>query len=605
DEDTEVLRDAGVRPKADDSLGTPSPSEISPATIAREKFSVASDGRFFFAATSNKGSDAGKNAIFARKGPSEVVNVSQAIEAAEKATLGARYAGASPDGGKVFFLANYGIAATSSSGPTENCSNVSMDNSIIRDTACDLYAYDLEEEELTDVSAHVNPADTKGAVVQSTMAISEDGSVVYFSARGQLVPGEGRTYAQNLEGAGYANVYRYEFDAEPADALTYVGSLTAGDVRNQASILSTASNNNLSAQTNSDGSYFLYASRDDLGINNPLGVESAYLFSAATGSSVCVSCQADGSAPKQRPNNIILGIPSVIAGLRAGGSNVPPVSLSEDGRVIFNSEEVLAPGAIEGQGEALGTAGWLFVTQTNIYEWNQGQVSTLATGAVETLGMGGPNGRDVFIKSFSRLSPHDFDFSADVYDIRSGGGFPPPPEAPQPCDPTEGACQSAASAQPASSRPASSDFVGGGNLNDKGKSNPCAASARRAQRLAKRAKALRAKARRASGAAAKRRLARRAQRAAKAAGRNSQAAKRCRRRARAAPCAASARRAQRLAKQAKALRAKARRASGAAAKRRPARRAQRAAKAAGHNSQAAKRCRRRARAANYDRGGTR
>ena len=120
-------------------------------------------------------------------------------------------------------------------------------------------------------------------------------------------------------------------------------------------------------------------------------------------------------------------------------------------------------GEAEGNGEHLGTAAWQYLTQTNIYEWNQGQVSTLATGAVETLGVGGPNGRDVFIKSFSRLSAQDFDFSADVYDIRSGGGFPPPPSAPVPCDPVSGACEGPSSQPPASGVPASGSFVGPGN----------------------------------------------------------------------------------------------------------------------------------------------
>lgn len=452
-----VLRDAALRPDG----STPSLSSQEAARVAREKNSVGPDGRFFFTAASDEGADAGQAAVFVRKSPTEVVDASQPTNGS---TLGARYAGASPDGSHVFFLGNYGIADSSSLGPIEECAGVSLDNTLIHDTACDLYAYDVEDGTLTDISVDTNPADSKGAVVQGVMASSRDGSVVYFAARGQLVPDKGRTYAENLQGPGFANVYRYDAAVPPAEAVTYVGSLTAEDVRNQALIMSSSATNNWSSQTTDDGDYFLYASRDGLEVNNPDAVESAYLFSALAGSTSCVSCPVDGSAPKERVSNIqFVGIPSVIAGMRPGGSNVQPVSLSEDGRVVFNSEEALAPGAVEGHGEHLGTAAWQFLTQTNIYEWDQGQVSTLATGAAETLGVGGPSGRDVFIKSFSRLSAQDFDFSADVYDIRSGGGFPPPPSAPVPCDPVSGACEGPSSSPPASGVPASGSFVGPGN----------------------------------------------------------------------------------------------------------------------------------------------
>ena len=490
--DEGVLRDAALRPDG----STPGASGINPRTIARERNSVAPDGSFFFTASSDEGADAGRDAVFVRKGPGEVVDASRPTNGP---TLGARYTGASPDGSHVFFLANYGIAGTSSAGPMEDCSNVSADNTAIHNTACDLYAYDVEGETLTDISADLNPADTKGAVVQGVMAMSEDGSVVYFATRGQLLSDLGRTYAQNLEGSGHANVYRYDASAPPDEALTYVGSLTAQDVRGQALILSTSPTNNWSSQANHDGSYFLYASRDDLGVNNPKEVELAYLFSAATGATACVSCPGDGSAPEERADIIQHpGLPAVIAGLRAGGSNVPPVSLSEDGRVVFNSEEVLAPGAIEGHGERLGTAAFQFLTETNVYEWDHGQVSTLATGAEETLGMGGPDGRDVFVKSFSRLSPHDFDYSADVYDVRSGGGFPPPAEPQAPCEVASGECQGPPAPQPLASTPASAAFSGEGNP---GHSGRCNLPGQRARKLSRAAKPLRRRARRLSRAA--------------------------------------------------------------------------------------------------------
>lgn len=454
-----VLRDAGLWPDS----GGGEPDVLVPAfgeQILRAKNTVAENGHFFFGATSVEGADSGKRAVFVRKGPDEVVDASQPTHGP---TLGARYEGASPDGRRVFFLANYGIAATSSTGSSENCASESV---VISDTACDLYSYDVETEELTDISASTNPADTKGAVAQGVMAISEDGSVVYFAARGQLVPGKGRTYAQNLLGGlsgGFANVYRYDFDAAPAESLTYVGSLTAGDVRNQGLM---HNGNGWTSQTNDAGSYFLYASQDNMTGSNPAGTELAYVYSDDNGVNECVSCPRDGSQPHAR----YVSAPGAPHAIGAGPSfeskgfaTTTGTSLSDDGRVIFNSEDVLAPGGIEGEGKLVGTLISQFPTQTNVYEWHRGQVSLLATGAVLELGMGGPDGRDIFIRSYEQLDGHDFDFNADVYDLRAGGGFAPPPDPLVPCDPAADQCQGPPGSAPAAPNPASSSFTGPGN----------------------------------------------------------------------------------------------------------------------------------------------
>lgn len=453
--DQGTLRDAGIRPDG----STPGSSEIDTANVLGEDQDVSLDGSYFFTARSNEGADAGQPAVFARRSPTEVVDVSAPTAGP---TLGARYNGASPDGSRVVFLANYGIADTSSSGPIEDCSDTTEGGNLTN-LACDLYVYDLVSEELTDITADSNPNDTKGAVAQAVMATSKGGSVVYFAARGQLVPGEGRTYIQNLQGEGHANVYRYDGGAPAGEALAYVGTITSDDARNQALMTGTSGQTGWSSQTTADGSYFLYTSRDGFEIDNPAEAEMAHLFSSATGSTVCVSCPANGSPPQERPDLITTGGSyGVIPGVR-GGSILPTSSLSESGRVIFNSEEVLAPGAVEGEKIILGSALWPFPEQTNIYEWNHGQVSTLATGTVEQLGMGGPDGRDVFIKSVDRLTGQDFDFTADVYDIRSGGGFPPPPSAPIPCEPVSGACQPSAGNPGAAATPTSAAFVGPGN----------------------------------------------------------------------------------------------------------------------------------------------
>jgi hypothetical protein len=440
-----VLRDAGVLPD-----GTSVPVKVT-TTQGAAKNNVSPDGSLFFTATSSEGLDAGKAAVFMRKGPGEIVDMSQPTTAVP--AMGASYETASPDGSRVFFLANYGIASNSSSGPTNgNCTSLVG----LHSTACDLYSYDVETGDLTDVSAFNTAPNPQGAVVQGVMAVSNDGSTVYFAARGQLVPDKGRTYAQNLQGAGFVNVYRYR-DSE----LTFVGSLAARDVdASQSAHAVIHSPGSWTSQTSSGGRYLYFASRDNMTGTNPGGVEEAYFFSEETGT-VCVSCPRDGSPPHSRID-ATQGY-AIASSYSVGAGRHTPRSLSEDGRVIFASEDALAPGAIEGDGTIVGSEAVKGPAQTNVYEWYRGQVSLLATGRVQFLDMG-PDGRDVFLKTYSRLDSRDVDAVGDVYDLRANGGFAPPIQPPAPCDPGAGQCQRQSGQAPGVfGSPGSLALLGSGN----------------------------------------------------------------------------------------------------------------------------------------------
>jgi hypothetical protein len=463
--------------------------------VANLRNTVAPNGNFFFPAISNEGPDSGKRTVFVRKSPTETIDASAPTNGP---TLGALYQGASPDGSHVFFLANYGIAATSSVGPPslENCSEIpviggEVVDAEIRNVACDLYSYDVDTGELTDVSANATPANTKGAVVQGTLAISKDGSVVYFAARGQLVPGKGRTYAENLQDSGFANIYRYDADAPPGEALAYVGSLTALDIHQQALL---RQGSGWTSQTDDAGDYLLYASRDNMSGTNPQQVESAYVYTHTSRTNECISCPRDGTAPGSRYPVDQSGAPTVLGGITTIEQNNPALirSLSADGRVIFNSEDVLAPGAVKGEGKLLGTFVVKFPVQTNIYEWHDGQVSLLATGKVSAFGMAGPEGRDVFIKTYDHLTGYDFDSAADVYDLRGGGGFPSPPTPTPPCDPSADQCQGAPTGQSSAANPATQSFTGPGNppVSEAPKQSHCRkGKVRRGKRCVKKGKA--------------------------------------------------------------------------------------------------------------------
>jgi len=451
-----VLRDALLRPDGSTppASGSDAATSITLQELALSKYRLAPSGRFFFFALSNAGADAGKRAIFVRKGPGpgEVIDASQTKTAT--APAGAQYLAASPDGSKVFFAANYGLASNSTSTSTEDCAAAISD----ADKACDLYRYDVDSGQLTDVSADSNPKDSKGAVLQGVLDVSEDGSVVYFATRGQLIPGKGRTYAQNTIGS-FASVYRWS----EGEGVGYVGSLTKRQVANTqadrqggAMVQNDGVTTAWNAQTTKDGDYLLFVSSDNLGGANPNGVSTAYLYSAATGQTECVSCDQNGIAQGA-------GAPRMITASPTAFNSFVPDSLSEDGRVFFTSEAALAPGAVDGQESeaALKSPIEDNLTENNLYEWHQGQVSLLATGKVTFRNMAGPGGRDAFITSYEQLAGQDTDFAPDLYDLRIGGGFAPPPPPPPACDPAADQCQGAPSAPAVAPSPSSVGTAGG------------------------------------------------------------------------------------------------------------------------------------------------
>ncbi len=451
-----TLRDAGLLPD-----GTvPNESEMggqfkTPGGIiaATRLGSVSRDGsRFFFNAIGDEGKDKGKHAVFVRKDGGPSVDVSQPASA--PVDLGARYETASPDGSHVFFAANYGLAAKSSSGPSEQCPNAESTGPGGNTSPCDIYDYDVETGQLTDISADANPADPKGAVALGIVAVSDDGSYAYFATKGQLIAGKGGTYAQNLGGG--ANVYLYH-----AGQLSYVASLGKDDIvlETSSATIGNAFSNLIreesiwTAQATPDGRHLLFTAKANVTGYQSGGAYELYRYSAQDAKTICVSCRPDG-------------LPSL-----AGGAYIPmPAApqkelhtartISDDGRrVFFTTPDVLAPGAAAGN--------------ENVYEWEAGQVYLLASlqpirGA--KMLEASPSGDDVFIVGIERLAPQDTDSVADVYDVRaphSPGeqiGFPVP-KAPTPCDPLGEGCQGAAAPQPApGAGPASQSFSGPGNV---------------------------------------------------------------------------------------------------------------------------------------------
>jgi hypothetical protein len=148
---------------------------------------VSEDGsRVFFTAERQLGNNPAEEhttGVFVREEGTTTRDLSLS-ETSTPAT-GATYQWATPNGSRVFFTANSGLTGETSS------------------TGTDLYEYDLEDSQLEDLSVD---HEAGGAAVGAMLGASEDGSVVYFAAKGQLLPGVGNTFAQN-QSAGTYSVY--------------------------------------------------------------------------------------------------------------------------------------------------------------------------------------------------------------------------------------------------------------------------------------------------------------------------------------------------------------------------------------------------------------
>jgi hypothetical protein len=415
--DNGVMSDVAVRPD-----GSAAPDAVLGAFTGQgdtyvERGAVSEDGsRVFFTAISNGGNapgtgdDTGSRALFMRE---EDTTVKVSASKTTTATRDAFFQVASSDGVKVAFLANYGLTPASSSGPT------ATDCRATPPRPCGLYVYDVETEELTDISATSDPANAGGATVAGVLDASEDLGRIYFAAQGQLVAGEGRSYAENVDGQTY-NVYLYDHGT-----LAFVELITSQDVA-QVTVRQGLA---VSSQATPDGSHLLFSSRANIIGDDAGTVPEAYLYSAEEGTTTCLSCRRDG-------------LPSVDdqpTPLRTNYNNALQAGrvLSDDGRrAFFTTMDALTPDAVDGR--------------TNIYVWDQGAVRLVTTGLPPSFGLieyvepvlvgASASGNDVFVTTPESIDPRDNDGLHDLYDFRVGGGFPLPPTG-QECDPLAGACQ--------------------------------------------------------------------------------------------------------------------------------------------------------------------
>jgi hypothetical protein len=389
--------------------------------------------------------------------------------------------GASSDGSRAFF--------TSTQQLTDNASQDTGEAGVYCATAggggCNLYESvcaepcgtpgeepAARERRLIDVSEGAKTAG--GPRVQGVMAISPDGSHVYFVARSVLTGGQEN---QNHEQAqdGKDNLYVYA-DGQP---LRFIATLPASDEAPFPREYEWSEGIGL-ANVTPDGRFLVFLSHGALTPDDTRGEEGApaqvYRYDSQAGALVRISIGERGFNDN---GNAGIGdayiAPSYTNGysLGVGPARANP-TMSDDGSyVFFESPVALAPGALDDV--QVGTPAVRLEYGQNIYEYHDGNVSLIsdgkdttpiggATSSPRLLGSDG-SGADVFFATNDQLTSQDTDTQLDYYDARictSGDPCFTPPPPPSVC--SEEACHGAPPASVAGQTPGSEGFTGVGNL---------------------------------------------------------------------------------------------------------------------------------------------
>ncbi len=336
----------------------------------------------------------------------------------------------------------------------------SADGSLVYFTNGDLYQYDTNTAQTTDI--------TPGGEVQGVLGASEDGSYVYFVAKGVLAAGAS---------AGEENLYLWH-----EGKTVFITTFTSGENRQTVADWKEGLIGHTS-RVSPNGQYVAFQAIDPLtGYDNrPLHPEACtnistgttafafeenssgrcvevYLYSAAANRLVCASCDPGGVPPTGNAS-----VPMAVhAGYFLRGWQTPSVQqryLLDDGRLFFQSSDALVAQASNGR--------------QNVYEYEPGGVGSCSSGAscVSLISTGtssensyfldaGESGRDVFIITRQQLVAQDGDEALDVYDARVDGGFST--ASPPPC--SGEACRPAVTPAPEIyGAPPSATFTGPGN----------------------------------------------------------------------------------------------------------------------------------------------
>jgi hypothetical protein len=395
-------------------------SAVSANSWLNVKHAISADGsRVVFSAASDEGikpaeaSQAGLTEVYDRIEGTQTIELSAPAPGAKPenpAPAPATFWAASKDGSRVFFSSAAELTTASHTG-TEGGE--------------DLYEYDFSRRHgrhLTDLTAGADP--TAGAGLLGVVSASDDGSYVYFVARGDL-SGEAENEAGEVASAGRPNLYV----SHEGGAPVFIATLGGGDEHVWTPIPSERQ-----AYLAPDGRHLAFMSRERLtGYDNTDQKTAAadtevYEYSAARGEEqatlICPSCDPTGAQPI---GGAFIGAqPEHLA---STPFHQPRVLSDSGGELFFSSPDRLSKGAN-------AAAAMIYEYQqagTGVCAQQGGCISLISSGSNPTNDVfldAGADGRNVFFATVSPLTPGDQDGLNDVYDARVNGGFPVKPLPP-------------------------------------------------------------------------------------------------------------------------------------------------------------------------------
>jgi hypothetical protein len=342
----------------------------------------------------------------------------------------------------------------------------------------DLYEYDFGKpagERLTDLTVDQNAgehADVLGYV--GTNETGPAGDFVYFVANGILVGNQNSS--GSVAASGAPNLYM-----EHQGTVSFVATLSSAtdncDWENRC----------MSARVSSNGRYLGFDSLEQLtGFNNidaqtSVPDQEIFLYDGDAKDLSCASCGTTGKAPIapasiRLPEGVSAPVNAQVLYLQRNVSN--------NGQVFFDTPNPLLPEARNG--------GNLY-TQSNVYEYQAGQLHLLSSGTAEASSFfyeASADGGDVYLITSQALTPGSSSAEVSLYDAKVDGGFPSPPLIPEPCA-GEG-CSGPQSIAPRLPVISSAAASGQGNLEPAVSKPPVVRSLTGAQKLAKALRSCRA-----------------------------------------------------------------------------------------------------------------
>ncbi len=388
---------------------------------------------------------------------------------------------ASSAGSKVFFTDTWPLTSESSLEPSEEEAF----------HAADLYEYDVETGQLTDLTAIHNAEQAE--VLGTLPGVSEDGSYVYFVANGVLASGAGKRGNCPRESpthggssaAGECNLYVSEPDPEhPGQRVTrFIAQLSDEDANDwgEGNSPTVGDLGGVTAQVSANGRYLAFMSDQKLtgydNVDANPGAEGArdeevFLYDASTGRLTCASCNPNGQPPNGvfdtrqagEGEGLTVDRPELWRGQWLAGS-IPGWTLSgydpprtehqsrylaNNGRLFFNSADALVAQDQPPTRQESVNGKTLNVGVENVYEYEPNGIGNCqqASGCVALISSGtseresafldaSEGGGDAFFTTAAKLVAQDTEPGYEVYAAAECGigeapqclpEKPPPPE---------------------------------------------------------------------------------------------------------------------------------------------------------------------------------